>query len=70
MRTWVIAGGAVLALLLVGVAVLLVVVIGQNNAAAEQDDLDRVTAICEDRFADPYGDDLAEMVACQDDLLK
>lgn len=54
---------------LVAVVILLVVVINQNNKAAEQAELTRINAICEKGFADPYGDDLDAMLACQDDLL-
>lgn len=64
-KMWLAALGA----LLVVVVILLIVVIGQNNASSEQDEIDRVNAICEDEFTDPYGDDLDAFIACQEDLL-
>ncbi len=67
-RNVLIVGGAVLAALLVAVVVLLVVIIQQNNAAAEQDEHARIVAICEERIADPYGEDLDAMTSCVEDL--
>lgn len=67
-RTLYIVLGAIGALLIL-VAVLLVVLIGQNNSAADQGELDRVTAICEAKYDDPFGADLDGFTQCQEDLL-
>lgn len=54
--------------LLAAVVVLLVIVIVQNNKAAEQAEHERHVAICEEQYADPYGEDLDAMLACVDSL--
>ena len=68
-RTLYIIAGAVGALLVV-IIVLLVVIVQQNNAATFRDDSDRINKICEQQFADPYGEDLQAMLDCTNRLLE
>jgi flagellar basal body-associated protein FliL len=66
-KKWMIVSAVALAVMLALVAVLLVVVIGQNSGAAEQEDHDRIVAICEDTHG-PMADNLDAVAACIADL--
>lgn len=62
-------------LALVGVALLLVVgiivgivIVSQLSAMQAQADHERRVAICEEQFADPFGDDFDALIECVDRL--